>query len=195
MFKSNSSELYLFKLTAAIWAKMILLFRIMKERDSGLVMKSATGHTNRAFGNTIGSPNNPLNNMSIHMDEVDNSSAQNQQLGLLQTASKINHKITSNYDVPPNNKPVDKGVYSLAKNVVPNENDELCPDVISEDVYAQVFKQNKSKPLDPIQSQNHHDDERFVMEVEIETTVVKQSKSMDNIECNNGVCYAKVKLA
>lgn len=112
----------------------------MKERNNGLVMKSATAHTNRSFGNNVGLPNNPLNNISIHVDEVDNSSAQNQQLGLLQTASKINNKIISDYDVPPNNKTVDQGVYSMAKNVVPNKNDELCPDVISKEVYAQVFK-------------------------------------------------------
>lgn len=193
MFKSNSSELYLIKLIAAISAKMILLFRIMKERNNGLVIKSATAHTNRTFENNSGLPFNPLNNISQHLDEVGNSSAQTQQLGLLQKASKI--KITSNYDVPPNNKPVDQGVYSLAKNVVSNKNDELCPDVISEDVYAQVFQQNKNKSLASIQAQDHHDDELCVMEVEIETTVVEQSNSMDNSEYNDRVCYAKVNLA
>lgn len=168
---------------------MISLFRIMKERNNGLVIKSATERTNRTFENNSGLPINPLNNISQHLEEVGNSSA---QLGLLQKASKI--KITSNYDVPPNNKPVDQGVYSLAKNVVSTKYNELCPDVISEDVYAQVFQQNTSKPLAPIQAQDHHDDELCVMEVEIETTVVEQS-SMDNSECNDRVCYAKVNLA
>lgn len=79
----------------------------MKDRNNGLVMKSAKGNTNRAFGNSISLPNNPLNNISLHMEEVDNSSAQNQQFGLLQTASKLNYKIISDYDVPPNNKTVD----------------------------------------------------------------------------------------
>lgn len=194
MFKSNSSELYLIKLIATISVvlKMISLFRIMKERNNGLVIKSATARTNRTFENNSGLPINPLNNISQHLDEVGNSSAQTQQLGLLQKASKI--KITSNYDVPSNNKPVDRGVYSLAKNVVSNKYNELCPGVISEDVYAQVFQQNTSKPLAPIQAQDHHDDELCVMEVEIETTVVEQS-SMDNSECNDRVCYAKVNLA
>lgn len=130
----------------------------MKERNNGLVMKSATANKNRAFGNNISIPSNPLNNISLHVEEVDDSSAQDQQLGLLQTASKLNYKIISDYDVPPNNKTVDQGVYSLAKNEVPNKNDELCPDVISEDVYAQVFKQNNSNPLAPIQAQTHDDD-------------------------------------
>lgn len=131
---------------------------MMKDRNNGLVMKSAKGNTNRAFGNSISLPNNPLNNISLHVEEVDNSSAQNQQFGLLQTASKLNYKIISDYDVPPSKKTVDQGVYSLAKNEVPNKNDELCPDVISEDVYAQVFKQNNSNPLAPIQAQTHDDD-------------------------------------
>lgn len=83
----------------------------------------------------------------------------------------------------------------MAKNVVPNMNDELCSDVINEDVYAQPFKQKNSNPLAPVQARNHHDDELFVIEVEIETTAVKQSNSMDNSECNDRICYAKVNLA
>lgn len=124
---------------------MILYLRIMKEGNDGLVLKSATLHTNRTFENNSGLPINPLNNISHHLDEVGKSSAQNQQLGLPQKASKINHKNISHYDVPLNNKPVDQGVYSMAKNVVPNTNDELCTDVVKEDVYTQVFKKKQQQ--------------------------------------------------
>lgn len=175
--------------------KIILYLRIMKEGNGSLVLKSATVHTNRTFENNNGLPINPLNNVSKHADEVQKSSALNQHLGIPQTASKINQKNNSDYDTPANNKPVDQGVYSMAKNVVPNMNDELCSDVNSEDVYAQVFKQNNNNPLAPVQARNHHDDELFVIKVEIETTSVKQSKSMDNSECNDRICYAKVNLA
>lgn len=161
----------------------------MKDRNNGLVMKYAKGNTNRAFGNSIILPNNPLNNISPHVEEVDNSSAQNQQLGLLQTASKLNYKTISDYDVPPSKKTVDQGVYSLAKNEVPNKNDELCPDVISEDVYALAFKQNNSNRSATIQARTHDDDGL------VDTTAVKQSNSMDDSERNGRVCYATVKLA
>lgn len=175
--------------------KIILYLRIMKEGNGSLVLKSATVHTNRTFDNNNGLPINPLNNVSKHTDEVQKSSALNQQLGLPQTASKINQKNNSDYDIPANNKPIDQGVYSMAKNVVPNKSDELCSDVINEDVYAQVFKQNNSNPLAPVQARNLPDDELFVIKVEIETTSVKQRNSMDNSECNDRICYAKVNLA
>lgn len=139
--------------------QIILYLRIMKEGNGSLVLKSATVHTNRTFDNDNGLPINPLNNVSKHTDEVQESSALNQQLELPQTASKINQKNNSDYDIPANNKPIDQGVYSMAKNVVPNKSDELCSDVINEDVYAQVFKQNNSNPLAPVQARNHHDDE------------------------------------
>lgn len=167
----------------------------MKEGNVSLVLKSATAHTNRTFESNNGSPINPLNNVSKHADEVQISSAQNQQLGLPQTASEINQKNNSDYDIPANNKPVDQGVYSMAKNVVPKKNDELCSDVINEDMYAQSFKQKNSSPLAPVQARNHHDDELFVIKVGIETTAVKQSNSMDNSECYDRICYAKVNLA
>lgn len=175
--------------------KIILYLRIMKEGSGSLVLKSATVHTNRTFDNDNGLPINPLNNVSKHAEEVPKSSALNQQLGLPQTASKINQKNNSDYDIPANNKPVDQGVYSMAKNVVPNMNDKLCSDVINEDVYAQPFKQKNSNQLAPVQARNHQDDELFVIEIEIETTAVKQSNSMDNSECNDRICYAKINLA
>lgn len=113
-----------------------------------------------------------MNDISQHVDEAGKSSAQNQQLELPLTVSKINYKITSNYDIPPYNKLVDQGLCSLTKNVVPNKNDELRPDVISGDVYPQVFKQNNSNPLASVQAQNHHDGRPMVMEVEIKTNKI-----------------------
>lgn len=113
-----------------------------------------------------------MNDISQHVDEAGKSSAQNQQLELPLTVSKINYKITSNYDIPPYNKLVDQGLCSLTKNVVPNKNDELRPDVISGDVYDQVYKQNNSYPLASVQAQNHHDGRPMVMEVEKKTNKV-----------------------
>lgn len=124
-------------------------------------------NTNRTFENNSGLPTNPLNDISQHVDEAGKSSAQNQQLYWITT-----YKITSNYDIPPYNKLVDQGLCSLTKNVVPNKNDELRPDVISGDVYAQVFKQNNSNPLASVQAQNHHDGRPMVMEVEIKTNKI-----------------------
>lgn len=142
--------------------------------------------TNRTFENNSGLPTYPLNDISQHVDEAGKSSAQNQQLELPLTVSKINYEITSNYDKPSYNKPVYQGECSLTKNVLPSKNDELCPGVTSGDVYAQVFKQDNSIQLASVQAKNHHDGRPMVMEL---------INSMDNSECNNDVCYVKLKLA
>lgn len=78
-------------------------------------------HTNEVFDKNTELPGNPLYLSSQPLDELGYSSDQEKQHDLPPTDSKSETKILSNYDVPPNNKPIDNNESSMPVYAVPKK--------------------------------------------------------------------------
>lgn len=78
-------------------------------------------HTNEVFDINTELPDNPLYLSSQPLDELGYSSDHEKQHDLPPTDSKSETKILSNYDVPPNNKPIDKNESSMPVYAVPKK--------------------------------------------------------------------------
>lgn len=149
------------------------------------------GRTNEVFDSNPELPDNPLYLSSQPMDELGYSSDQEKQLGLPPTDSKTKKKITSDYDVPPNNKPIDHDTSSMPVYAVPNRSKDRTPEISSGDVYAEVCKPNRSTEKDPVRKRN--EDGLLYMEAEQDTAGTKQTNTKDKQEIPEGVCYAEIK--
>lgn len=101
-------------------------------------------HTNGDFDINTELPDNPLYVSSQPLDELGYSSDQEKQHDLPPTDSKSETKILSNYDVPPNNKPIDNNESSMPVYAVPKKSKVQTPSVSTGDVYAHVCKSNRS---------------------------------------------------
>lgn len=99
-------------------------------------------HINEIFENNQELPDNPLYLTSQHIDILKYISDQEKQLDLPPTDSKKKNKTNSNYDVPPNIKPIDRGESSMPVYAVPNKSNVCTSEVSTCDVYAQVCKPN-----------------------------------------------------
>lgn len=147
-------------------------------------------HTNKVFDNNAELPDNPLYLSSQPVDELGYSSDQEKQLGLPPTDSKTKKKINSNYDVPPNNKPIDNSASSMPVYAVPKRDKDCTPEVSTGDVYAEVCKPSRSPAKDPVRKRN--EDGLLYMEVEQGTAATKQTNTNDKNEITEGVRYAKI---
>lgn len=129
--------------------------------------------TNEVFDSNPELPDNPLYLTSQPMDELGYSSDQEKQLGLPPTESKNKTKINSDYDVPPNNKPIDQSGSSMPVYAVPKRSKDRTPEISSGDVYAEVCKPNRSTAKDPVRKRN--EDGLLYTEVEQNPGATKQT--------------------
>lgn len=110
-------------------------------------LEADLAHTNKGFDNNAELPDNPLYLSSQPLDELGYSSDQEKQLGSPPTDSKSKTKIHSDYDVLPNNKPIDNSESSMPVYAVPKKRSVRTPEVSTGDVYAQVCKPNTSNAV------------------------------------------------
>lgn len=176
-----------------ILAVLVVLILVMTRRTRSGGNKNVSSdadmaHSNKVFDRNSELPDNPLYLSSQPMDELGYSSDQEKQLGLPPTDSKTKKKINSNYDVPPNNKPIDHGESSIPVYAVPKMGKDRTPEVSTGDVYAEV---NRGTVQDPVRKRN--EDGLLYMEVEQDTTTTNQTNTNDKNEITVGVCYAEIK--
>lgn len=107
--------------------------------------------TNEVFDRNSDLPDNPLYLSSQPIDKLGYNSDQEKQLGLPPADSKTKKKINSNYDVPPNNKPIDHGAPSMPVYAVPKRSNDRTPEVSTGDVYAEVCKPSRGTAQIPVQ--------------------------------------------
>lgn len=137
-------------------------------------------HTNEVFDKNTELPDNPLYLSSQPLDELGYSSDQEKQHDLPPTDSKSETKILSNYDVPPNNKPIDNNESSMPVYAVTKKRKVQTPSVSTGDVYAHVCKSNSK-----FRYEN--------MKVEKDAAVAKLSNTDDKDELTTSTCYAEIK--
>lgn len=198
--QDDPEMLYIVAGSAAIGAILLvglvvfILILMKRSRSGGNKNRSSEGdmvHTNKVFDKNVDLPDNPLYLSSQPMDEVGYSSDQEKQLGLPPTDSKTKKKINSDYDVPPNNKPIDHGATSMPVYAVPKRGKDRIPEVTSGYVYAEVCKPNRSTAKDSVRKSN--EDGLLYMEVEQDTAATKQANTNDKNKITEGVCYAEIK--
>ena len=151
--------------------------------------------TNRAFDKNDDLPDNPLyhSHFAKPVDEVGYSTIQKEQLGLPPTneASKI--KRDPDYDVPPNNKPInDAETSSMPIYAVPNKSATNKPEENQvQAMYAQVSKPRKGSPQVPVQSANQ--DGLMYLDVVNNSAIVNQNTPCTKNENKDGITYAEIK--
>lgn len=120
--------------------------RSRSEGNKNRSLEANLAHTNEVFDINTELPDNPLYLSSQPLDELGYSSNHDQkkQHDLPPTDSKSETKIISNYDVPPNNKPIDNNESSMPVYAVPKKSKVRTPAVSTGDVYAHVCKSNRS---------------------------------------------------
>uniref|UniRef100_A0A8W8JGD8 Uncharacterized protein n=1 Tax=Magallana gigas TaxID=29159 RepID=A0A8W8JGD8_MAGGI len=158
----------------------LLFFR---SKSGGIKNRSSEGdiaHTNKVFDKNVDLPDNPLYLSSQPVDELGYSSDQEKQLGLPPTDSKTKKKINSDYDFPPNNKPIADGTSSMPVYAVPKRSQDRTPEASTGDVYAEVCKPNRSTGKDPVRKRN--EDGLLFMEAEQVTAATKQTNTKDKHE-------------
>lgn len=165
--------------------------RSRSDRNKNRSLEADVAHTNEVFDNNAELPDNPLYLSSEPLDELGYSSDQEQQLGLPPTDSKKTKKNNSNYDVPPNNKPIDHGASSMPVYAVPKGSKNYTPEVSTGDVYAEVCKPNRGTVQDPVRKRN--EEGLLYMEVEQDTAATKETNTNGKNEITEGVCYAEIK--
>lgn len=114
--------------------------RSRSEGNKNRSLEANMAHTNDIFDINTELPDNPLYLSSQPLDELGYSSDQD----LPPTDSKSETKIISNYDVHPNNKPIDNNESSMPVYAVPKKSKVRTPAVSTGDVYAHVCKSNRS---------------------------------------------------
>lgn len=114
--------------------------RSRSEGNKNRSLEANMAHTNEVFDINTELPDNPLYLSSQPLDELGYSSDQD----LPPTDSKSETKIISNYDVHPNNKPIDNNESSMPVYAVPKKSKVRTPAVSTGDVYAHVCKSNRS---------------------------------------------------
>ncbi|XP_052707743.1 uncharacterized protein LOC128183001 [Crassostrea angulata] len=169
----------------------VILNRKRKRQSNGESRNEDISHANNAFENNQDLPDNPLYLSSQPVDELGYSSDQEKQLGLPPTDSKTKKKINSDYDVPPNNKPIPDGTSSMPVYAVPKRSQNRTPEVSTGDMYAEVCKPNRSTAKDPVRKSN--EEGLLYMEVEQDTAATKQTNINDKNKITEGVCYAEIK--
>lgn len=97
--------------------------RSRSEGNKNRSLEANMAHTNEVFDINTELPDNPLYLSSQPLDELGYSSNHDQekQHDLPPTDSKSETKIISNYDVPPNNKPIDNNESSMPVYAVPKK--------------------------------------------------------------------------
>lgn len=118
--------------------------RSRSEGNKNISLETNMAHTNEVFDINTELPDNPLYLSSQPVDELGYSSDQEKQHDLPPTDSKSETKILSNYDVPPNNKPIDNNESSIPVYAFPKKSKVQTPSVSTGDVYAHVCKSNRS---------------------------------------------------
>lgn len=118
--------------------------RSRSEGNKNRSLEANMAHTNEVFDINTELPDNPLYLSSQPLDELGYSSDQEKQHDLPPTNSNSESKIISNYDVPPNNKPIDNNESSMPVYAVPKKSKVQTPSVSTGDVYAHVCKSNRS---------------------------------------------------
>ncbi|XP_052707742.1 uncharacterized protein LOC128182998 [Crassostrea angulata] len=118
---------------------VFVILKINRERNGNAIVenkKEDSARTNEVFDYNNELTENPLYVTSQPEEEVGNTSGENLKLGLPVMDSKTMRKNNPDYDVPPNNKPID----SIPVYAVPNKNKTLHHVINNGDVYAQVKK-------------------------------------------------------
>ena len=137
-------------------------------------------HTNRGFDANNSLPDNPLyhSNVAEPVDEVGYSAIQKEQLGLPPTNETNKRKRDPDYDVPPNNKPInDAETSSMPIYAVPNKSATNSPEANQvQGMYAQVSKPRKGSP-----------------QVVNNSAIVNQNTPYTKNENKDGVTYAEIK--
>ena len=156
---------------------ILIYLKRKKEKHKYEETDEAADHTNRAFDENDGLPDNPLyhSNVAEPVDEVGYSTAQKEQLGLPPTNEASKMKRDPDYDVPPNNKPIiDAETSSMPIYAVPNKSATNSPEANQvQGMYAQVSKPRKGSPQVPVQSAN--EDGLMFLDVVNNSAIVNQS--------------------
>ncbi|XP_078318152.1 uncharacterized protein LOC111104438 [Crassostrea virginica] len=174
---------------------MIIIKNRKKEKHKSKETDEATDHTNRAFDENEGLPDNPLyhSHFAEPVDEVGYSTAQKEQLGLPPTDEARRKRRDSDCDVQQNNKQIkDLETSSMPIYAVPNKSAVACTGLCPvQAVYAQVSKPRKGAPQVPVQTANQ--DGLMYLEVDNNAAIVNQNTPYTKNENNDGVTYAEIK--
>nr|XP_022294164.1 uncharacterized protein LOC111104478 [Crassostrea virginica] len=178
---------------------LIVIIMIMNRKKGKQKAAQETGEvserSNRAFDKNDGLPDNPLyhSNFAEPVDEVGYSTIQKEQLGLPPTNEANRMKRDPDYDVPPNNKPINNAeTSSMPIYAVPNKSATNNPEANQvQGMYAQVSKPRKGSPQVPVQSA--HQDGLMYLEVVNNSAIVNQNQPYTKNENKDGVTYAEIK--
>ena len=174
---------------------ILIYLKRKKEKHKSEETDEAADHTNRAFDENDGLPDNPLyhSNFAEPVDEVGYSTIQKEQLGLPPTDEARRKRRDSDFDVQQNNKQIkDPETSSMPIYAVPNKyatsRSEHNP---VQAVYAQVSKPRKGSPQVPVQSANQ--DGLMYLEVVNNSAIVNQNTPCTKNENKDGITYAEIK--
>nr|XP_022294418.1 uncharacterized protein LOC111104648 isoform X2 [Crassostrea virginica]XP_022294419.1 uncharacterized protein LOC111104648 isoform X2 [Crassostrea virginica] len=174
---------------------IIIIKNRKKEKHKSKETEEATDHTNRAFDENDGLPDNPLyhSHFAEPVDEVGYSTIQKEQLGLPPTDEARKNKRNSDCDVQQNNKQIkDPETSSMPIYAVPNKSATNSPeDNQVQGMYAQVSKPRKGSPQVPVQSANQ--DGLMYLEVVNNSAIVDQNTPYIKNESKDGVTYTEIK--
>nr|XP_022294815.1 uncharacterized protein LOC111104931 [Crassostrea virginica] len=170
---------------------ILIIINRGNEQNKAKETHGEADHTNGAFDENDGLPDNPLyhSNFAELVDEVGYSTIQNEQLGLPPTDET--NKKKRGYDVPPNNKPIkDPETHSMPIYAVPNKSATKSPeDNPVQGMYAQVSKPRKVSTQVPVQSANQ--DGLIYLEVDNNAAIVNQNTPYTKNENKMELCTLK----